>query len=120
MVHIKLVGGPTAILEVGGLRLVTDPTFDSPGSYQRPNAPTLVKVAPPALSAYEAGQADAVLLSHDQHADNLDTAGRVYLATAPLTLTLNAVRSLYQSARRSLAHHPRAKPATAQLASLAA
>jgi L-ascorbate metabolism protein UlaG (beta-lactamase superfamily) len=90
MVHIKLVGGPTAVLEVGGLRLVTDPTFDSPGSYQRPNGPTLVKVAPPALSAHEAGLADAVLLSHDQHADNLDTAGRAYVATAPLTLTTPA------------------------------
>ncbi|HEX3714635.1 MAG TPA: MBL fold metallo-hydrolase [Trebonia sp.] len=90
MVRITLVGGPTAVLEVGGLRLVTDPTFDPPGSYQRPGAPTLVKVTPPAVSAVEAGQADAVLLSHDQHADNLDTAGRAYLTQVPLTLTTPA------------------------------
>ena len=33
------------------------------------------------------GPVDAVLLSHDQHADNLDRAGRAFLAKAPLTLT---------------------------------
>jgi hypothetical protein len=27
------VGGPTVVLEIGGLRLVTDPTFDEPGTY---------------------------------------------------------------------------------------
>ena len=30
---IQLVGGPTAILEYGGLRLLTDPTFSPPGTY---------------------------------------------------------------------------------------
>jgi hypothetical protein len=55
MVRIQLVGGPTAILEVGGSRLVTDPTFDSPGSYPRPDGPTLVKLAPPAVTAGELG-----------------------------------------------------------------
>lgn len=27
---IRYVGGPTALLRVGGLRLLTDPTFDPP------------------------------------------------------------------------------------------
>src|SRR3984957_18912441 len=75
MVSIQLVGGPTAVLDVGGLRLVTDPTFDSPGSYPVPDGPTLTKLAAPALTAAEIGRPDAVLLSHDQHADNLDRAG---------------------------------------------
>jgi hypothetical protein len=26
--QIRYLGGPTAVIEVGGLRLVTDPTFD--------------------------------------------------------------------------------------------
>ena len=30
-----LVGGPTAVLEYGGLRLLTDPTFDPPGRRSR-------------------------------------------------------------------------------------
>jgi len=28
---ITLIGGPTALIEVGGFRLLTDPTFDAPG-----------------------------------------------------------------------------------------
>ena len=87
MIRIQLVGGPTAILEVGGLRLVTDPTFDPSGDYPRPGAVPLVKLAPPAVTLDEVGRADAVLLSHDQHADNLDREGRAFLAKVPLTLT---------------------------------
>ena len=87
MILIQLIGGPTALLEVDGLRLVTDPTFDLPGDYPRPNAPTLVKLAGPAVTEGEMARADAVLLSHDQHADNLDRTGRAYLAKVPLTLT---------------------------------
>jgi L-ascorbate metabolism protein UlaG (beta-lactamase superfamily) len=30
--RITLVGGPTVLLELGGFRLLTDPTFDPPGS----------------------------------------------------------------------------------------
>jgi len=87
MVHITLVGGPTAVLEIGGLRLLTDPTFDSPGSYSRPDAPPLVKLTPPALGPDDLGRVDAVLLSHDQHSDNLDRSGRACLERVPLTLT---------------------------------
>ncbi len=30
---ITHIGGPTALIEVGGLRLLTDPTFDPPGKH---------------------------------------------------------------------------------------
>jgi L-ascorbate metabolism protein UlaG (beta-lactamase superfamily) len=90
MVRIQLVGGPTAVLEVGGLRLVTDPTFDPPGDYPRPGGSMLVKLAPPAVTVDEVGWAYAVLLSHDQHADNLDRAGRTFLGKVPLTLTTSS------------------------------
>ena len=30
---ITLIGGPTVLIEIAGLRLLTDPTFDAPGSY---------------------------------------------------------------------------------------
>ena len=33
---ITYVGGPTALLEVAGLRLLTDPTFDPPGKKANP------------------------------------------------------------------------------------
>src|SRR3954454_328347 len=36
------------------------------------------------------GPVDAVLLSHDQHSDNLDNSGRDYLLKAPRALTTEA------------------------------
>jgi hypothetical protein len=30
-VSVQAIGGPTAIIEIGGLRVITDPTFDPPG-----------------------------------------------------------------------------------------
>ena len=83
---ITLIGGPTALIEVDGFRLLTDPTFDAPGDYRLPHV-TLTKTSRPALTAADIGPVDAVLLSHDQHADNLDTSGRAFLARAPRVLT---------------------------------
>jgi L-ascorbate metabolism protein UlaG (beta-lactamase superfamily) len=83
---IRYVGGPTALLEVGGLRLLTDPTFDPPGDHPVGNR-VLVKTSGPAVPPDTLGPVDAVLLSHDQHPDNLDTLGREYLATIPLMLS---------------------------------
>ncbi|MGA7085522.1 MAG: MBL fold metallo-hydrolase, partial [Pseudolabrys sp.] len=83
---LTLIGGPTILIETGGLRLHTDPTFDPPGSYQSGSI-TLQKTVGPALSVAELGRIDAVLLSHDQHADNLDPAGRTLLTELPTVLT---------------------------------
>lgn len=70
------IGGPTALLEVSGLRLLTDPTFDSANQEYPTGVYTLRKTAAPALSPESLGRIDAVLLSHDHHFDNLDHAGR--------------------------------------------
>ena len=83
---ITLIGGPTALIEIGGFRLLTDPTFDAPGEYKLPHV-TLKKTSHPALTAEQIGRVDAVLLSHDQHADNFDHAGRAYAMQAPRLLT---------------------------------
>ena len=83
---ITLIGGPTALVEIGGIRLLTDPTFDEPGEYRFPHV-TLSKTSRPALSIADVGPLDAVLLSHDQHADNLDNSGRRLLETVPRVFT---------------------------------
>ena len=88
-VSITLIGGPTALIEVDGFRLLTDPTFDAPGAYQLPHG-KLEKLAGPALGAEAIGDVDAVLLSHDQHADNLDHSGRDFLKNAKRVLTTEA------------------------------
>jgi L-ascorbate metabolism protein UlaG (beta-lactamase superfamily) len=81
-----LVGGPTAVLEYGGLRWLTDPTFSPPGEYEG----GLVKTTGPAIALDELGTIDVVLLSHDQHSDNLDPAGRGLLAQAGHVFTTKA------------------------------
>ena len=86
---ITLIGGPTALIEVDGVRIVTDPTFDAPGAYQLPHV-KLEKLSGPALSAESLGEVDAVLLSHDQHSDNLDHSGWDFLAKAARVLTTEA------------------------------
>ena len=77
-ISITLIGGPTALIEFDGFRLLTDPTFDAPGDYQLPHV-TLEKLRARAERATTIGEVDAVLLSHDQHSDNLDHSGRDFL-----------------------------------------
>jgi L-ascorbate metabolism protein UlaG (beta-lactamase superfamily) len=90
-ISVQLVGGPTALIDLGGVRFLTDPTFDPPGDHpvgQR----VLVKTSAPAVGPDALGRVDAVLLSHDQHPDNLDDAGRAYLSQVPLVLTTGSAR----------------------------
>ena len=82
---LRLVGGPTAVFEYAGLRWLTDPTFSPPGEYGG-----LVKTTGPALGFDELGPIDVVLLSHDQHPDNLDPEGRACLPRAGRVLTTTA------------------------------
>lgn len=84
---VRVFGGPTARFDYGGLGFLTDPTFDSPGDYPVPGGLVLSKVAPSDGGPTGLGRLDVVLLSHDQHPDNLDHAGRALLADVPLTLT---------------------------------
>jgi L-ascorbate metabolism protein UlaG (beta-lactamase superfamily) len=85
-VSVTHIGGPTALIEVGGWRLLTDPTFDPPGDHPIGDR-VLTKTSGPALPAEDLGRVDAVLLSHDQHPDNLDRRGRELLDRVPLTLS---------------------------------
>ncbi|MFW6691020.1 MBL fold metallo-hydrolase [Streptomyces sp. MAR4 CNX-425] len=83
---VRVLGGPTALFEYGGLRFLTDPTFDQPRDYTVPGG-SLTKTAAPAATPADLGRIDVVLLSHDEHPDNLDESGRALLADIPLTLT---------------------------------
>jgi L-ascorbate metabolism protein UlaG (beta-lactamase superfamily) len=86
--RITHIGGPTALLEVEGWRLLTDPTFDAPGRrYTFGWGSSSRKLTGPAVAAADLGRIDAVLLSHDHHGDNLDTAGRALLPAAGVVLT---------------------------------
>jgi L-ascorbate metabolism protein UlaG (beta-lactamase superfamily) len=58
-------------------------------TYQLPHV-KLEKLCSPAVSADAVGPVDAVLLSHDQHSDNLDNSGRDFLGQASRVLTTMA------------------------------
>jgi L-ascorbate metabolism protein UlaG (beta-lactamase superfamily) len=85
------IGGPTVLIEVGGWRLLTDPTFDPPGRrYHFGWGTGSRKLAGPAVAASDLGRIDAVLLTHDHHEDNLDAAGRALLPSAGAVVTTSA------------------------------
>jgi len=88
--NLTYIGGPTAVLEWGGLRLLTDPAFDPAGGEYRTGPVVLKKTAGPALNPAALGRIDAVLLSHDHHFDNLDHSGRKFVAGAKQVLTTPA------------------------------
>ncbi|MET7438784.1 hypothetical protein ABZS63_14595, partial [Streptomyces sp. NPDC005568] len=79
---VTVLGGPTAVIDLAGLRIVSDPTFDEPGPQGY-----LTKTAGPACDENALGPVDLVLVSHDLHPDNLDGRGRTLAEAAPLVLT---------------------------------
>jgi L-ascorbate metabolism protein UlaG (beta-lactamase superfamily) len=83
------LGGPTVILEISGLRFITDPTFDPANtSYSIGPGLDVTKTADPILK--EIGHIDIVLLSHDQHFDNFDASGRALAGKVSKIITTAA------------------------------
>jgi L-ascorbate metabolism protein UlaG (beta-lactamase superfamily) len=85
------------VIDINGFIIVTDPAFDREGTvYEGPR--TLYKQGSPALLPEDIGPVDLVLLSHDQHKDNLDNAGREFLKTVKQVIsTAGAVGRLAQN-----------------------
>jgi L-ascorbate metabolism protein UlaG (beta-lactamase superfamily) len=74
-------------LEIGSVRLLTDPVFDPAGTSFDHGPVHLEKTGDPVISPAALGRIDAVLLSHDQHGDNLDRGGRAFLPAVNQVLT---------------------------------
>lgn len=89
-VHATHIGTATVLLEIDGLRILTDPVLDPAGSQYRLGKTGLAaytNLDGPALDSAALGRIDLGLVSHDQHKDNLDRAGRAALAGATNVLT---------------------------------
>lgn len=85
---ITHISAATTLLEIGSLRLLTDPVFDPPGGkYYFGWGTGSTKLTTPSISIDSLGRIDAVLLSHDHHDDNLDKAGRAFLPKVKRVLT---------------------------------
>jgi L-ascorbate metabolism protein UlaG (beta-lactamase superfamily) len=85
--RLTYIGGPTVVLEWGGLRLLTDPTFDPSGTIYNTPSYSLRKTMDPTIAPEALGPLDAILLSHDHHYDNLDHAGRNLVSHTPPVFT---------------------------------
>jgi L-ascorbate metabolism protein UlaG (beta-lactamase superfamily) len=84
------IGTATVLLDIGGVRLLTDPVFDEPGIRYAMGLFGLARATKclgPSVSASQVGPLDAVLVSHDQHDDNLDKASHPLLRKAAVVLT---------------------------------
>lgn len=99
-VTITHIGGPTALIEVDGWRILTDPTFDPPGRrYFFGWGTTSRKLVGPSVGPAELGPIDAVLISHHHHGDNLDPTGQSFLPQWGTVLTtVKGARKLGQGA----------------------
>ncbi len=86
--QITYLGGATYLFEIGAFRLLTDPGFD-PNGTEKSEGPghLLTKIMAPPVPVEEIGPIDAVLLSHQQHFDNLDISGRALLPKVGRVLT---------------------------------
>lgn len=94
------IGGPTVLVEVDGWTILTDPTFDGPGrKYSFGWGSSSRKLTGPAIAASALPPIDVVLLTHHQHADNLDDAGRTVLAGANVVTTTAGAAHLGDGAR---------------------
>ena len=90
-VRLTHIGTATMLLEIGSLRLLTDPAFDPAGGhYFFGYGTNSIKLTEPAIKSEDLGKIDAILLSHDHHEDNLDRSGRALLPLAKKVITTSA------------------------------
>jgi len=88
---ITHIGTATILLEIGSIRILTDPVFDPPGgNYYFGYGTSSRKLTAPAIQPKDLGKINTILISHDHHEDNLDRAGRALLPLAREVLTTSA------------------------------
>ncbi|PHH88160.1 hypothetical protein CDD83_7897 [Cordyceps sp. RAO-2017] len=91
---ITFVGTATAVLDIDGTAILTDPCFSPAGRVLDVGAFTLRVTRGPALQPDRLPPVDAVLLSHEDHPDNLDDLGRRLLDGRRVFTTRDGARNL--------------------------
>ncbi|KAI8143362.1 beta-lactamase superfamily domain-containing protein [Fennellomyces sp. T-0311] len=91
MTHI---GTATAILDIDGVKLLTDPVFDDVGAEYDLGIVLLKSTTGPAIGIKDLPPIDAVLLSHEDHPDNLDDTGRQLLDGRVVITTVDGAKKL--------------------------
>src|SRR5688500_4023478 len=76
------------LLEIGTIRILTDPVMDGGfRKYRLGPAAWATRYVGPAIDPNQIPPLDAVLLSHSHHHDNLDDGGKVVLRRAKQIIT---------------------------------
>ncbi|KAJ4176565.1 hypothetical protein NW755_014342 [Fusarium falciforme] len=92
---ITHIGTATAVLEVDGINLLTDPFFSPAGtSWDMGGGNGLQISETPALGLEHLPPIDAILLSHEDHPDNLDEFGRQLLNARRVLTTMDGAANL--------------------------
>lgn len=92
---ITHVGTATAILDINGVNMLTDPFFSPAGtSFPITDGFAITVTEDPALRLDQLPIIDAVLLSHEDHADNLDPLGRQLLDGRHVFTTMDGAKNL--------------------------
>ncbi|KAE8153606.1 beta-lactamase superfamily domain-containing protein [Aspergillus avenaceus] len=102
----------TAILNIDGINFLTDPFFGEVGTHETsgdwskarlkedfgldkaPESGSLTITEPPAMKLHDLPPIDAVLLSHEDHLDNLDPVGRQLLDGRRVFTTVDGAKNL--------------------------
>ncbi|RYP59107.1 hypothetical protein DL769_008681 [Monosporascus sp. CRB-8-3] len=94
-VSITHIGTATAILDIDGVTFLTDPFFSPAGSEWPTGSNATLKVHDdPALKMNQLPHIDAILLSHENHPDNLDELGRQLLDARHVVTTNDGAKNL--------------------------
>lgn len=93
--NITHIGTATAVLEINGVNVLTDPFFSPAGTTFPKTDEFALKVSTdPALRLDQLPPIDAILLSHENHEDNLDPLGRRLLDGRRVFTTMDGARNL--------------------------
>jgi L-ascorbate metabolism protein UlaG (beta-lactamase superfamily) len=91
---MTFIGTATAILDVNGVRFLTDPFFSPAGTEFDMGLAVLKNEESPALRLQDLPPIDAILLSHEDHPDNLDPLGRQLLNGRHVLTTMDGASKL--------------------------
>jgi L-ascorbate metabolism protein UlaG (beta-lactamase superfamily) len=92
--NITFIGTATAILEIDGSNILTDPFFSPAGRIWDLGVAVLKVSKGPGLQLSQLPPIDAVLLSHEDHPDNLDDFGRNLLNGRRVFTTQDGAKNL--------------------------
>ena len=75
-IHITHIGTATALIELDGLTILTDPYFSRNGTvWTGASGAKLTNTYEPAMRLENLPPIDLIMLSHEDHKDNLDDLG---------------------------------------------